>query len=535
MTKTTSSKPNSVSQPFLTKYGNLLQGTLSGFDRLRLRGTLRHLYQPTVMEAYLCACRVLIKDFGRFATGLTEQIKQAAYDLAARKQRPYRYLNSSQISKEELARQLIKEDNLQKGLIAVFGSVEPCLSYVVRGRRETKHIHMELERRKCMHFYYYYLHPVLGFMHVRVQSWFPFMINICLNGREWLSRQLDRAQLAYHKKGNCFTWIEDLSKAQKLLDQQLQTDWPKLLNGLLQECHPLHRRICGPISQQYFWSASDTEYATDLLFKDAASLGRLYPRFVHHGMSHFASPDVMRFLGRSVPIQTGRVNRKFQGEVISDVKHRPEGIRVKHSVNGNSIKIYDKQGSVLRVETTIIRPREFRVYRTAEGDPQGKLGWRILRRGLADLPRRAEVSQAANQRYLEALSSTTGTTRLSELTAKVCQPVTQDGQRYRALNPWSEGDGALLEAINRGEFAINGLRNRDLQQLLYPGKKASAEEKRRRAAAITRKLKLLRVHSLLKKVSGTHRYVVTAKGREVITALLAARQADVDRLTKIAA
>jgi len=486
------------------------------------------------MEAYLNACRVLIKDFGRFANSLTERVKAAAYALAERTQRPYRYLNSSQVSKEQLARQIVPEDNLREGLIAVLGCVEPCLSYVVRGQRETKQIRMELEQRKCLHFYYYYLHPVLGFMHVRVQSWFPFMINICLNGREWLSRQLDEVRVDYRKKDNCFIWIKDLTKAQELLDQQLQTDWPKLLNPLLGDCHPLHRQICRPIGQEYFGSASDTEYATDILFKDAESLGRLYPRFVHHGISHFASPDVMRFLGRSVPTTTGRVQGKFQGEVISDVKHRPEGIRVKHSVNGNSIKIYDKQGSVLRVETTIIRPRDFKSYRRAEGDPKGKRRWRILRRGLADLKRRAEVSHAANERYLAALASTTGSIRLSELAAKVCRPLIRERKRYRALNPWSEKDGALLEAISRGEFAINGLRNRDLQHLLYRGK-ACPEEKRRRAAAITRQLRLLRTHGMLKKVSGTHRYIVTSEGRQILTALLAARQADVDKLTQLAA
>lgn len=530
----TSFLPGSVPDVFLSRFGSNIQGVISGFDRLRLRGTLRHLFQPTVMEAYLNACRVLIKDFGRFAQGITERLKAAVYTLAQKNNRPYRYLHSSQLSKETVARGIAHDDRLQGGLIAILGCLEPCLSYQVRGSKETKRIHLQLEQRKCMHFYYYYLHPVLGFMHVRVQSWFPFTININLNGREWLGRQLDQAGVAYKKKQNCFCWIEDLAKAQALLDEQLHTDWPPLLNGLLQECHPLHREICRPIHQEYYWSASDTEYATDVLFKDAASLSRWYPRFVQHGISSFASPDVMRFLGRNVPTTTGRVNGHFQGEVISDLKHRPEGIRVKHSLNSNSIKIYDKQGSVLRVETTIVRPQEFRIRRTVEGDPQGKKDWRILRRGIADLPRRAQVSHAANQRYLTALAAVTGTTRLSEVAQEICQPIVREGQRYRALNPWAKEDGALLEAISRGEFAINGLRNRDLQRLLYKTKATGAEQ-RRRAGAITRKLRLLRGHGLLKKVSGTHRYVLTLKGREIVSALLAARQADVEKLSQLAA
>lgn len=519
---------------FQHKFGTAIQGTISGLDRLRLRGTLRALFQPTVMAAYLNACGVLIKDFGSFAEGITRRLKAAAYALAEKYQRPYLYLPSSQASKEEVAQHLAKRDAIKTGLITVLGCVEPCLSYVVRGNRETKHIQLELTQRKCMHFYYYYQHPVLGFMQVRVQSWFPFTLNINLNGREWLACQLDQAGVAYRKKDNCFVWIADLAKAQALLQEQLQTDWPKVLSELLAECHPLHPEICRPIHQQYYWSAAETEYATDVLFASAASLAKLYRPFVHHGISSFGSPDVMRFLGRYVPASTGRVYGQFQGEIISDLQQRPEGIRVKHSVNGNSIKVYDKQGSVLRVETTIVRPAEFKVYRAAENDPAGKLAWRELRRGLADLPRRAQVSHAANQRYLTALAAVSGTTPLSEVAQAVCRPVVRAAQRYRALNPWAAEDGALLAAINRGEFAINGLRNRDLQRLLYKVP-PSPVEKRRQASTITRKLRLLRGHGLLKKVSGTHRYVLTTKGRLVVTALLTARQADVDKLTKMAA
>lgn len=523
----------SLPESFQQEFGEVIQGAISGFDRLRLRGTLRHLFKASVMEAYLNASRVLLKDFGTFAEGITRRIKAGVYALAEKEQRPYVYLPSCQTSKEDTARAIATRDHIEQGLIAILGCVEPCLSYTVRGDRETKQIHLVLGQRRGMHYYYYYQHPVVGFMQFRLQSWFPFTLNVNLNGREWMARQLDQAGVAYQKRDNCFVWIADLPRAQALLQQQWEFDWAPFLSQWLAVCHPLCQEICQPILQQYYWSISDSEYATDVLFKDTASLGRWYPRLVQHGISSFASPDVMRFLGRRVPTSTGRVCGQFQGEIISDLKHRPEGIRVKHSLHGNSLKVYDKQGSVLRVETTIVRPAEFKVYRTAENDPDGKRSWRELRRGLADMPRRAQVSHAANQRYLTALATVSGTTRLSDLVQQVCRPIVQAGQRYRALNPWSPADGALLRAISRGEFAINGLRNRDLQGLLYTGK-VSATEQRRRASAITRKLRLLRAHGVLKKVSGTHRYVLTANGRMIVTALLAAPQADVDKLSQIA-
>jgi hypothetical protein len=289
----------------------------------------------------------------------------------------------------------------------------------------------------------------------------------------------------------------------------------------------IHLVIEPRMCTHFYWSAAQSEYATDLLFKDARSLAALYPQFLHHGISSFASPDVLRFLGQRRPTRS-------QGQVTSTLKQRPEGVRIRHSVNANSIKLYDKQSLILRVETTINDPKQFKVYRASEKDPEQVLKWLPLRFGVADLWRRAQVSQAANRRYLEALASTTGRTPLYQEALGVCQAIVLKGQRYRALNPWAREDGVLLEAINRGEFRLNGLRNRDLRAWLYP-KTSNPKLQHRQAAAITRRLALLRAHGILQKVSGTHRYQLTKSGQRIVTALLAARHCDVDQLTKMAA
>lgn len=224
----------------------------------------------------------------------------------------------------------------------------------------------------------------------------------------------------------------------------------------------------------------------------------------------------------------------FAEKSIAHSNGGPKGVRIRHTANGNSIKVYDKAGSILRIETTIVHSEHFKVYRPVRDDAQGELKWQRLRRGVADLWRRAEVSRAANERYLQALASVSGTTPLFQEAQSVCRPVMFQGRRHRALNPWALPDAALLEAISRGEFTIQGLRNRDLQRLLYPAQ-ADPAQKCRRSAAITRRLALLRAHALIKKVSGTHRYILTQSGRRIITALLTARRADVDQLTRIAA
>ena len=539
MKTTNSSATADTLNSFVAQHQADVTGILSGFDRLRIKGCLPQLYCPRTMDAYLAAKRILYKDFKEFALALTQRVKAAALRLAEIAGRPFRYLPSCNTRKEALARELIQKDGLKEGLIGVFGCVEPCWTYFLCGNRQTQKLEFKMETGKCQHFYFYHLHREFGLMHLRLQSWFPFTVHICLNGREWLSRQMDLHQMSYAQKENCFTAISHVAGAQRLMDKQLEANWPEKLDEILRQNHPLAPEICQPLGLQYFWSMQESEYATDVMFKSPKPLQEIYPALVRHAITSFGSGDVMRFLGHRVAPH-GQVRGNFEGEIVSDLKHRPEGIRVKHSVNANSIKMYDKQGSVLRVETTMNRTRDFRVYREKQTGPhgrsktEGKKAWRVLRKGVVDLKRRAEICRAANFRYLSALSATSGRIPLFQWAQEVCKPVRRDGRRARALNPWAPEDAELLQAINRGEFKLAGFRNRDIRGLLFKARE-SPEQRRRHAAAITRKFSLLRAHGLIKKIQGSHRYVLTEKGSATITALLAARQANVNELTKMAA
>jgi hypothetical protein len=532
--KTNTSLLHSSSDSFISNFAGQVIGALHGFDRLRLRGTLRTLYSHDVMEAYLNAQRILIKDFGQLVERTSAAVRAATHAFAESWNRPVRHLNSSQISKEQLARQIAQQDGVTEGLIAVLSAVEPCKSFRVVGNRQTKQIELRIEPRKCLHFYFYFEHKQFGFMHVRLQTWFPFQIDVCLNGRHWLAKQLEAEGIGYRKRENAIIWCQDLVEAQRLLDRQVRLDWCKELDALVAQVHPLHEKIRRPLNLSYYWTVSESEYASDLLFRRPEDLARIYPSLVHHALRSFSSPDVMRFLGRNVPT-TGRVDGNFKGEIVSDLKHRPEGIRVKHSLDGNSIKLYDKQGTVLRVETTIPNADQFKVYRTATGSPDGPKSWRELRRSVADMDRRAQVCRAANGRYLEALSAVAGGVPLSAWAKEVCARVKRHGRSYRGLHPLRADDAALFAAVNRGEFAINGFRNHQIRQLLSPATPISTKAARSQAAAIRRRILLLRLHGIVRKVGKTRRYLVTEKGRAILTAFLAAAQADVDQLTKLAA
>ena len=135
-------------------------------------------------------------------------------------------------------------------------------------------------------------------MYVRVQSWFPFTVDICLNARHWLARQLTQAGIGYEQRANCLIEVADAAFAQNLLDKQLRTDWSQRLDEFLAQAHPLSGELCKPLTPRYYWSVSESEFATDVGFENAASLAKFYPQFLHHGIRSFSSADVFCFLGK---------------------------------------------------------------------------------------------------------------------------------------------------------------------------------------------------------------------------------------------
>jgi len=520
---------------FIQRHATSVMGILSGFDRVRIRGTLRWLCYPEGLAKHLSTVGVLLKDFKSYVHRITTALGRATQRMVQEAgRREVQYVTSSTIDKEALARKIAAEDGIKKGLIAVLSCVELCRSFNMGWDPERRYLELRSAARKCLHYYHYWIDPEWGFMHARLQTWFPFTIHVCLNGREWLARQMDRAGLGYQRRENCFTWISDLAQAQRLMDRQLCVNWKRKLDQLVPQVHPLlFRQLFNTCPTGYYWSVDESEWASDVMFRSPAALAGLYPRLIQHGMQHLGSREVMRFLGRWVPA-SGGINSHFQGEVFTDLRQRPEGVRIKHRLNRNSIKMYDKQGSVLRIETTLNDSRDMRVYRSREGQPHGPKDWRILRKAVSDIQRRAKICQAANERYLNSMATVSARTALGELAARLCRPGRWKGQRVRALNPLGGEDAALLEAVNHGEFSIQGFRNRDLRAILYGRAPSSQQDQRRQSAAITRKLRLLRGHGLIRKVQGTHRYQLSTQGRTVITALLAARAADTNKLTSAA-
>ncbi|MBL8820162.1 MAG: hypothetical protein JNL58_29330 [Planctomyces sp.] len=515
---------------FLTQHQSVIKGVLSGFDRVRFRGTIRWLATLHGMGSFLGTIRILMTQFRSWATEITTCVKQDAVQVAEHAGRPVIYLASSSRRKEFIAMEIAEQDGIRDGLICVITCVEPCHTFSVGPSGERKKLELRHGPGKCLHQYFYFLDPQFGLMHLRMQTWLPLTINICINGREWLANQLRTAGIGFRKRDNCFVHVDDVAAAQNLLDQQLQTNWSSVFNSLLLKVQPGFKTLF-PRPLDYYWSADETEWATDVMFDSPKSLAAIYPNLVKHAVTQFDTVDVMRFLGRRVG---ERVHHRFEGDVITTLKTREEGTRVKHDLNGNSIKMYDKEGSDLRVETTINHSRDMKVFRTKENDPDGPMTWQRLRKGVADLHRRATISQQANERYLDSLAAVENTEPLKKTISGVCRPATLNGRRVRPLSPLSPDDSKLLESVARSEFRLNGFRNRDLRSILYGAKPSCAAELKRQASRITRQIRLLRAHGLVRKVTGSQRYQLTSKGQKTITAILAAQNASTKQLTQLA-
>jgi hypothetical protein len=518
-------------------YGDKIMGAIKGFDRIRFRGTLRWLANADGLRRFLSMSGVLLKDFRGWAEAKTALLRQSCAEQAETLGIETLYLPSSNVDKDALARRIAAEKNIADGPICQLSVVEPCMAPAVVGNRASKNLELNYRQRKCVFIYHYFDDPQVGFGHVRVQSWLPFGATICINGRHWLEKQLKAAGIAYVKDGNCFPWIEDVAAAQRLMDEQLKTEWPALLGRLTRAACPALERVMAPLSFEYYWSAEETEWATDVMFKSAADVEAIYPKLIRYGLLVSDSPAVLRYLGRRDVQSSGFGRGVAPEEILSDHRRRYEGVRLKHWINRNSVKLYNKGGSLLRFETTINDTRDFKVYRTPENRPDAPLSWQKLRKGVADLRRRAEISDASNERYGDALGAALVEEKLREVVQGACRRVVKNGRAHRAINPWSELDYKLLMFLGRGELAVNGFRNRDVRAVLATSNEAERDEAQRRrlSAKATRCLGLLRAHGLIRKVARTNRYVLTDQGRKFTAALLSASAVDVSKLMELAA
>jgi hypothetical protein len=499
-------------------HADRIVGTLTMFDRMIFKGHLTRLFAPGAISAMLWQLGFPLTEFTRYATAATEQLTANAKRLAADAGRPYIYSDRSRrrggdLTKEDTARAIADRDGITEGVVCVFSVIEPCWSFQVRADHRTHRLEAIRRERKCVHHYLYLIDPEFGFMHVRIQAWIPYEIQIYINGREWLARQLDAAGVGYRRYDNALLSVEDLDLADRLCGKLAHRSWPRVLNAFARRVNPLLAKITAAGFGGYYWVLDQAEIATDVMFATRPALLEIWPDLVRHASVNLSSTDVLRFLGR-------KLHPSLKAEVLTEAKRRPEGWRIKHRMARNWVKVYDK-ASVLRVETTINNPRQFRVLRVQDTPEGRQRRWCEMRKGVADTWRYFQVGAGANRRYLDALATAAPNGEGIAALDALCRPHTNRGRHVAAFQPINRADLALFRAVLAGEHTIVGFRNHHIAARLYPRPPDSVQDAHRRCQRVSRLIVKLRGHGLIAKVPRARLYRVTPYGHRVLNAAIA--------------
>ena len=489
---------------FLTKFASLIVCTLHCFDRVIFKG---HLAMSSSRELERFVDYVLRVRRSHFimvlAPEYSDRLVEHAQRFAKKNRRTYLYRTGS-FRKEHWAQQLIREQRLERGLVGILCTLETCNSFkLVPGDQRPRFVSSPRAQRVL---YYYFLDPQLGLIHVRLQTWAPFTLQVYVNGHDWLAQQMVRLGLGFVQLDNAFTQLDDPVKAQRQADRFAHLDWTKILSRYGRLVNPLLDKELA--CYRVRWVVDQAEFATDLLFKSPDILTGLYRKLLQFATLTFSPKDILGFLGR-------KWNRRFDGDLQTDVKtDRLLGTRIKHRMTKNWLKMYDKFGLILRVETVINRPKEFSVYRTRHHrDGSTSHGWFPMNKDVGSLVHYQEQALACNRRYLDALAVVDDPAPAYQELRQLTEPKVLAGRSLAGFNPARREDVRLFTAVLDGDHIARGFRNRDVRAALFGD---GGPDKARHSAAVGRLLKRLHARHLLAKIPRTRRWRVTERGRQLL-------------------
>ncbi len=480
------------------QYKEQIRGVLSCYDRIILKGTLPGWSFAEGMTSFLSANKIRIFDYPEMANNLREEIRQNAERLASENNIEIEFIRKiKSFRKEDRIQEILKQRGGHPGLVHIFSAMETCTSYQPWHDKKTGRTFLKKDSGKCLHYYFYFLDTEFGLCYLRVPTWSPFQLQFYFNGHNWLAGKLTKRAIPYVLQDNAFLDIADFSKAQELSDKIRVEDLHQVLDIIAGRYCPIIHRY----GLAYHWTLRQAEYATDIVFKKQSDLKRLYEPLIRTAIHSVKPEDIASFLGE-------KLHMNYQGEIGNHFNTRIQGTRIKHQMGAVSIKMYDKFGLVLRIETTVNDVSEFKHYREVNqrnGTQVKKMA--SMKKNIYSLFPLIRLLKASNHRYLEFISAFPDPTDGIKKLNTVSQTIASGERNYKGFNFFAEEDQNLLTVIARGEFNISGFRNQSLQPFLS----------NRNPNQISRILKRLRLHGLIKKAGSTYKYYLTALGKSVIT------------------
>lgn len=480
----------------IQRYSSGIKGVISCYDRIVITGTLPVLSNANHLTSYMYQNNIRIFDYAKFADPFRLELKANAEKIAEDAGLKIEFIRKSNIRKEALIEKILQNRGHHVGLVHIFSAMEACSSYEPWHDKLTHKTFLRPDQGKCLTYYFYFIDELLGLCYVRVPSWLPFKLQIFFNGHAWLSNELKKRKINYQLLDNAFTDIHDFERAQKISNELAPEKLHVKLNSFAEKYCPVHEIF----KQQYHWSIMQCEYSTDIIFRHQDQLKPFYDQLIEKAIHSVKPQNIITFFGK-------KYDSKYEGEVGNNYHVRIEGSRIKHSMGNSSIKMYDKFGHILRIETTVNDVSFFKHYREViQRDGTSVHKEASMKKNIYSLKPLREILWASNNRYLEFISAIDDDTIGHKKLEKATEPKKAEGRNYKGLNFFTKADKDIVLTLARGEFNIYGFTCKDLFKHLTKLSKSQ----------VSRLLKRLRIHGIIKKIGRNYKYYLTKFGKEVI-------------------
>jgi hypothetical protein len=496
-----------MSQSLVERYDERIAGVLSCYDRVVITGTLPGVCYAEGMTRFLHAHGVRIFDYPQFAVTLRDQVRDRAASFAAKAGVTIEHIGKAHIRKEDVVARVLEQRGDRPGLVHILSAMEACDAYKPWHDKQTHKTFVRPDSGKCLHYYFYFQDARFGLVYLRVPTWAPFRLQFYCNGHSWLARKLTAEGIGYTMADNAFVRIDNWARAQELAASLSPDQLHRALDRYAAQCCP----VSDTFGQSYHWSLMQVEYATDLAFRSTTTLSPLYEQLIRETVLSVKAEQIATFLGRQITPLLAR-------EIGSQFSTRIEGTCVKHRFGKCSIKMYDKCGVVLRIETTTNDVSFFKHHRKVEhrnGPPTR--GIAPVKKTIYSLIDLREILLGCNRRYLAHLSALDDFSAGVRALGRLTRPREVDGKTVKGINFFEPGDSALLHALQNPRVNIAGIRRAELLpnlDMLSPDR-------------LSRQLRRLLDIGVIKRITGTYRYYLTKAGRAATAAAERLKQATI--------